>query len=72
LNPVARQADDLRARAERLKSTSEETRSTFTDESRPKFDERVIEGMRTEIRTLAFRVADLDAQLEGALRLLDS
>jgi hypothetical protein len=71
MRPVARNADVLRARSERFKTTAEQTRSTFTDESRPRFDEQVVERMRAEIRTLALRVSDLDLKLESALRLLD-
>lgn len=68
---VDRQANELRAIAERLRSTSEQSRSTFTDESRPKFDDHVIEGMRKEIRALAVRVSELDVALDSTLRLLD-
>ncbi|GAB2736891.1 hypothetical protein [Sinomonas soli] len=68
---VARQSNDLRSIAEHLKSTSEQTRPTFTDESRPKFDHRVIDSMRNEIRNLSVHVSELDAALESALRLLD-
>ena len=71
MRPVAQNADVLRARAERFKSTAEQTRATFTDESRPRFDEQVVERMRAEVRTLALRVSDLDLKLESALRLLD-
>ncbi|CAN7327553.1 hypothetical protein [Arthrobacter sp. LjRoot14] len=68
---VAQQSNDLRAIAEHLKSTAEQTRPTFTDESRPQFDHRVIDAMRNEIRNLSFRVSELDVALENALRLLE-
>lgn len=68
---VARQSKDLRSVAEHLKSTAEQTRSTFTDESRPQFDHRVIDAMWIEIRNLSVRVSELDVALENALRILD-
>ena len=68
---VTAEANELRNLAERIKSTSEQTRSTFTDESRPKFDERVIEAMSGDLRRLANIVTDLDAGLTSALRLLN-
>lgn len=68
---VAQQSNDLRAIAEQLKSTAEQTRPTFTDESRPQFDHRVIDSTRNEIRNLSFRVSELDVALENALRLLE-
>ena len=68
---VSRQSADLRSLAEQLVSTAEQTRPTFTDQSRPQFDHRVVTAMRTEIRDLAAQVSELDAALERALRLLD-
>lgn len=68
---VSRQAADLRALAEQLVSTAEQSRPTFTDESRPQFDHRIIQTTRTELRRLSAHVDDLDASLEHALRLLD-
>lgn len=68
---VTAEANELRNLAERIKSTSEQSRSTFTDESRPKFDERVIEAMSGDLRRLANIVTDLDAGLTSALRLLN-
>jgi hypothetical protein len=68
---TGQQAIELRSLAERLNSTSEQSRSTFTDESRPKFDQRVIRAMRSEIRSLAVKVSKLDAALERALCILD-
>lgn len=71
MSVVARQSADLRSIAEQLVTTAEQTRPTFTDQSRPQFDHRVVAAMRTEIRDLAAHVSELDAALEKALRLLD-
>lgn len=71
MNVVVKQVDNLRSLADRLRSTAEESRATFTDESRPQFDDRVIEAMRTDIRDIASRVAQLGSALDRAIRLLD-
>lgn len=68
---VTQQSNELRSIAAHLKSTAERTRSTFTDESRPQFDHRVIEAMRIEIQNLAVRVSELDVALDNALHLLN-
>ncbi|SDW86024.1 hypothetical protein SAMN04487912_105121 [Arthrobacter sp. cf158] len=68
---VGHQSNNLRYIGEHLKLTSEQTRPTFTDESRPQFDHRVIDPMRIEIRNLSVRVSELDVALENALRLLE-
>lgn len=67
---VGQQSNNLRSIAEQVKTHAEQTRSTFTDESRPQFDHRVIEAMRMELRSLSTQVSELGAELEYSLRLL--
>ena len=50
---VSQQSSNLWSLAEQIKARAEQTRSTFADESRPQFDQRVIEAMRTELRNLS-------------------
>lgn len=68
---VGQQSGELQSIAEQIKSHAEQTRSTFTDESRPQFDHRVIEAMRTELRNLSTHVSELSTELESSLRLLN-
>lgn len=67
---IAHHVGELRSIAEHLKSIAEESRSGFTDASRPQFDARVIDAMRSEIGHLAARASELDAALEDALRMM--
>lgn len=68
---IGQQSTELRSIAEQIKTNAEQTRSTFTDESRPQFDHRVIEAMRTELRNLSAQVSELGTELEHSLRLLN-
>ena len=68
---VSQQSSNLWSLAEQIKARVEQTRFTFADESRPQFDQRVIEAMRTELRNLSTQVSELGTELECSLRLLN-
>lgn len=67
---VGQQSSNLRSIAERLKNHAEQTRSTFTDESRPQFDHRIVDAMIGGIRQLSTHATDLDTELKSSLRVL--
>lgn len=68
---VARLATELRVLADRFRSSAEETRSTFVDDTRSGFDLHIVTGLVDDVRALSARSLELDTHLERALRLLD-